>query len=115
MTSHDGSTEHGISGRLWFYPGDPTDGHRVSGPDTRFCLGHLDIAGYLPCLAEQASRLVRFALEHAARQYRAHGAGILSAVMALSLAQLTSERSPLLATGGYPGTTPLFRREYNDH
>ena len=111
MTVYDGSTEHSISGGLRFYPSDLTDRHCVSRPGTRLCLGHLDIAGHLPCLAERANRLVRCALEHTARQHRAHGAGILFAVMAVSLPKLTLGRSPVFTTGGLSPGYPHYLGE----
>ncbi len=105
MSGHDGSTEHGISGGLRFYPGDPADGHRIRRPGACLYLGHLGNAGHLPCLAERASRFVRCDLEHAARQHCTHGVGFLSAVMALGRYRIGSGVSPVFIAGGNPVTS----------
>jgi len=80
MAGHDGSTEHSISGGLGFYPREPADRHRIRRPGACFYLGHLGVVGHVQGLAERTSRFVRCGLEHAARQHRTHGVGILSAV-----------------------------------
>jgi len=88
MIGYDGSTEHGISGRFRFYPGDPVDGDSIRRAGARLRMGYLGVAGHLSCLAKRAGRFVRCGLGHVARQYRTHGVGILLAVMALSLPRL---------------------------
>ena len=105
MIGHDGSTEHGISGGLRFYAGNPADGHRVGRPGTRLHMGHLGNAGHLPCLAERASRFVRRSVEHVARQHRPHGSGFLSAVVAISHYGRGSGASPVFIAGGSPVTS----------
>lgn len=80
MDDHDARAEHSISGRFRSYSVDTADRHRVRGACTRVYLGDLGDAGHLSGLAERSSGLVRCGLECTAREHRAHGVGILSAV-----------------------------------
>ena len=80
MDDHDARSEHGISGRFRRHTVDPAGRHRLRGAGTRVHLGGLGDAGHLSGLAERPGGLVRCDLERTAREHRAHGAGILSAV-----------------------------------
>ena len=111
MTGYDAGTEHGLSGGFRFYPGNSVDGHCIHRPGARLHLGYLGVTRHLPCLAERASRFVRRALEHVARQHRAHGVGFLSAVGAMGRYRIGSGASPVFTTGGNPVCGELlFRR-----
>ena len=105
MKRCDGSTEHGISGRFRFYTGDSADGDCICRSGARLHLGHLGITGHLPRLAKWPGRSVRCGLGHAARQYRTHGVGFLSAVRALGRLPFNSGMSPVFTTGGNPITS----------
>ena len=94
MSGHDGSTEHGISSRLRFYTGHVADRHRIGRAGAGLRLGYLGLAGHLPCLAERAGRFVRCGLVGTARQHRAHGVGLLSAVAAIGHCRRGSGSSP---------------------
>ena len=56
-------------------------------------------------LAERAGGSVRCGLEHPARQHRAHGVGILSAMRTVSSSRLGSGTAPDRITGGNPVTS----------
>ena len=95
-------TDCSLPGRLRFHTGHLADRHRLGGVGARLHLGHLGGARHVPRLAERAGGVVRRRLECPARQHRAHGAGILSAVRTLGQYRSVSGTSPVISTGGNP-------------
>ena len=82
MANCDGSTEHGVPSGLRFYIGNALDWDRFRYFGPHFHLGDLGDARHVPRLAQRAGDVVRFGLEHFARQHHPHGLGILPAVRA---------------------------------
>lgn len=90
MVTHDRGAERSIPGGFRCFPGDAADGDCVGHSGARFHLGDLGKPWHVPRLAERSDRVVRRGLEHVAREYRAHGAGILSAVGAIGCCRIDS-------------------------
>lgn len=76
----DRGADCSIPGGFRRFPGDAAHGDCVGHSGARFHLGDLGKPWHVPRLAERSDRVVRRGLEHVAREHRAHGAGILSAV-----------------------------------